>query len=143
MLDWDLVYESWSGTSTAWRGRQARRGPLAAVVLRMVEGAELFAIVISALQISPAAGVAVVTAAVTRTVTVALPLPTRLLGRAAPPAVVVATRAALARRRPGAVRAAETAGQAGDQQRHQPLHQHNGEQLAGTENCVTVRGIAA
>ena len=53
----------------------------------MVVSPELLAVVAAALQISPAAVMAVVTAAVTRTITVALPLPTRLLGRAASPAL--------------------------------------------------------
>ena len=66
---------------------RARAGPLAAVVLHVVVSPELLAVVAAALQISPAAVMAVVTAAVSRAVTVALPLPTRLLRRAAPPAL--------------------------------------------------------
>ena len=62
---------------------------LAAVILLMVVCSELEAVVAPADQVAPAAPVSVILAAVTRPVTVPLPLPTRRLRSAAPPPIEV------------------------------------------------------
>ena len=72
---------------------------LAAVVLLVVIQSELSAVVAATDQISQTALVAVVPAAVTRSVTVSLPLVTGLLGSATSLTVVVPATTPLARRR--------------------------------------------
>ena len=68
---------------------------VAAVVLVVVEGAELLAVIGAAHELAPAAGVPVVAAAVPRAVAVALAVLAGLLGGAAPPPVIVPARASL------------------------------------------------
>ena len=79
------------------RGRGAEGGgaEVAAIVLVVVEEAELLAVVGAAHEARGAARVAVVPPAVCRAVTVALPVLTRVFWSAAPPPVVVATPASL------------------------------------------------
>ena len=72
---------------------------LAAVVLLVVIQSELSAVVAATDQISQTALVAVVPAAVTRSVTVSLPLVTGLLGSTTSLTVVVPATTPLARRR--------------------------------------------
>jgi len=74
-------------------------GPLAAVVLGVVVGAKLEAVVGAADEVTLAAPVAVIVAAITRPVTVTLALVTGGLRSAAPLAVIIPPGASLARRR--------------------------------------------
>jgi len=87
-------------TSRAQASSQtAALGPLTAVVLGVVVGAELEAVVAPADQVAPAAPVSVILAAVPGPVTVPLPLPTRGLRSAAPLAVEVSPSTSLTCRR--------------------------------------------
>ena len=77
------------------RGAEGGGAEVAAIVLVVVEEAELLAVVGAAHEARGAARVAVVPPAVCRAVTVALPVLTRVFWSAAPPPVVVATPASL------------------------------------------------
>ena len=76
-------------------GQQRTVGQVAAVVLGVVEEAELPAVVGAAHELAPAPGVAVMPPPVTGTVAVALAILARGLGAAAPPPVVVPPRTSL------------------------------------------------
>jgi len=74
-------------------------GPLAAVVLGVVVGAKLEAVVGAADEVTLAAPVPVIVAAITRPVTVTLALVTRVLRSAAPLAVIIPASTSLTCRR--------------------------------------------
>ena len=73
------------------RGRGPRHWPLTAVVLLVVIQPELLTVVRTTDQVSLAASVSVILPAVTRAITVTLPLVTRVLWGAASPAIEISS----------------------------------------------------